>query len=625
MYLKKILIENVGPIEKIDIELPFHSEGEKSDQPKPLILVGANGSGKTILISHIVDAIFEFQKQHFTDVTKPGGQLSSYFKFGGGSNQKVGSSFGLSYLKFSCVENGVKKELEYLDKSGELSFEEAKEKTGSELSLDTRFEEKKNYKGTTAKSGEGSELDFKQNTYCFFPANRSEIPHWLNTESTDGYETFQFKQKLNGRLEKPLVISSSLKENKAWLMDVVLDQHAYPDEVLSKLRWAEVNKLIQDIFGQKEIALGIAPRGQLYRLGIWNKDQNGKLKTIKLEQLNNLSAGQTVLLNLFVTILRYSDSASLLLEGIEGIVVIDEIDLHLHTNLQAEVLPKLISLFPKIQFIVTTHSPVFLLGMENLKNEKGEKVFGDGNFVIREIIDGKEREVEAEGFVEYKEIFEKIKSSKKFEEEVEKQLLEKIQKGTKPLIFVEGPTDVSYIEKAAERLKFSRFGEVDLESISNEKGNKNGGNGSLETAFKFLKMKPDLLGKKVLIIRDPEDSINEKDKGIEAETNGKLLMRVLSSSEESPLKKNNKNGIGIEGLFPKSLIDKLDKKWLEEHTKTVGGVSEVRGFYIHDDCKKEVCEWICENAADNDFTNFRQIFDMIEEILKPDSESKSLA
>ncbi|MBC8066861.1 MAG: AAA family ATPase [Deltaproteobacteria bacterium] len=44
----------------------------------------------------------------------------------------------------------------------------------------------------------------------------------------------------------------------------------------------------------------------------------------------------------------------------EGIVMIDEIELHLHPKWQAEVLDRLLATFPNLQFIVTTHSPLVL-------------------------------------------------------------------------------------------------------------------------------------------------------------------------------------------------------------------------------------------------------------------------
>jgi predicted ATP-binding protein involved in virulence len=44
----------------------------------------------------------------------------------------------------------------------------------------------------------------------------------------------------------------------------------------------------------------------------------------------------------------------------EGIVLIDEIDLHLHPSWQQHVIQDLQSAFQKIQFVVTTHSPQVL-------------------------------------------------------------------------------------------------------------------------------------------------------------------------------------------------------------------------------------------------------------------------
>lgn len=47
---------------------------------------------------------------------------------------------------------------------------------------------------------------------------------------------------------------------------------------------------------------------------------------------------------------------------LEGIVLIDEIDIHLHPNWQKKFVQTLTKLFPKIQFIASTHSPIPLLG-----------------------------------------------------------------------------------------------------------------------------------------------------------------------------------------------------------------------------------------------------------------------
>jgi predicted ATP-binding protein involved in virulence len=46
-----------------------------------------------------------------------------------------------------------------------------------------------------------------------------------------------------------------------------------------------------------------------------------------------------------------------ILEETSGIVLIDEIDLHLHPKWQREVVSNLKMIFPKIQFFASTHSP----------------------------------------------------------------------------------------------------------------------------------------------------------------------------------------------------------------------------------------------------------------------------
>lgn len=52
------------------------------------------------------------------------------------------------------------------------------------------------------------------------------------------------------------------------------------------------------------------------------------------------------------------------LRNTPGIVLIDEIDLHLHPRWQREIVPKLREHFPRMQFVVTTHSPFVLQGIK---------------------------------------------------------------------------------------------------------------------------------------------------------------------------------------------------------------------------------------------------------------------
>ncbi|MBN2663740.1 MAG: AAA family ATPase [Bacteroidales bacterium] len=61
-------------------------------------------------------------------------------------------------------------------------------------------------------------------------------------------------------------------------------------------------------------------------------------------------------------IIRLTESNGAGVDELLGIVLIDEFDLHLHPKWQKELVEKLTNVFPKVQFIVSTHSPIPLLG-----------------------------------------------------------------------------------------------------------------------------------------------------------------------------------------------------------------------------------------------------------------------
>jgi hypothetical protein len=81
--------------------------------------------------------------------------------------------------------------------------------------------------------------------------------------------------------------------------------------------------------------------------------------------LHEVSDGyQAVLVIIFDLVMRYAALFPTLDKPLAGraIVVIDEIDLHLHVRWQRTVLQQLTELFPKTQFLVTTHSPAVVQG-----------------------------------------------------------------------------------------------------------------------------------------------------------------------------------------------------------------------------------------------------------------------
>lgn len=96
-----------------------------------------------------------------------------------------------------------------------------------------------------------------------------------------------------------------------------------------------------------------------------NFDFNILQKNKEKFNLNTLSDGYSAILNIITELIVRMEKRSSKTYELQGIVLIDEIETHLHIELQKLVLPFLIKVFPKIQFIVTTHSPFVLNSINN--------------------------------------------------------------------------------------------------------------------------------------------------------------------------------------------------------------------------------------------------------------------
>lgn len=92
---------------------------------------------------------------------------------------------------------------------------------------------------------------------------------------------------------------------------------------------------------------------------------------------------------IFSLVLDLAYRSYILNENIEsnGIVLIDEIELHLHPTLQQEILQRLQKTFPKMQFIVTTHSPLVISNFKVDGNNRIIKLEHDGNTYSNEYVE----------------------------------------------------------------------------------------------------------------------------------------------------------------------------------------------------------------------------------------------
>jgi hypothetical protein len=599
MYLQSLYIENVGPLEKLSLNTQFTSEGK----PVPLIFVGKNGSGKTNLLSMVADSFFEAASAHYRDVV-PNMivQQRDWFRIVGGVTVMSGRQFNCTLMRFSEGED----DYFYIDKAGTLNIGDISERVPADLRKCLSWNPEQNVKQFDLKS-EISKKIFESGVYVFFPSNRSDPPSWLNKNSLPS-DLFDIGFTYQGRLDKPIYAQTGLDKIKQWILSVMLDCKADYDihevklhETLSHLSFTisggfdprqkkvmdSINLILQFILNDNSAKFVWQNRTSQQGLAI-SKDHFGTLIPVE-----SLSSGQSTLLVIFATLLKYADKANGGLpmpDTIKGICIIDEIDAHIHTDLQYEILPKLFKLFPNVQFILSSHSPLFILGMTHLYGEDGIEIIDLPTGVP----------IVAESYSEFLQAFEVMRLTKKYVDSV----IEHVKIGSNPIVFTEGETDVMYLKTAIELLGDSGLaGKVDIQSIGardEESGQVvNSGKNPLSAAQNLLIAKPQITNRKVIFFYDNDvKNCSEGDYG-------NIYVRIMPSNIE-----NVEIQYGIENVLPANVFE--DRFYQEkEYNKGNGDKGTNRHLQ-----KMELCRFLCEQKKDKtDFIGFEPVLATIREIL----------
>lgn len=482
MYIKEIDVENLGPLEKANIKFSFNEDGS----PKPLILVGKNGSGKSTLISNIVDSFYEFAAKAYSNIQindKNKSSYSCYYKILSPIEIQTGKSFLYSHILF---EDNV----DYLFVQGKWIPEETFSSIGCLLSDKDPKNGNISFKRIT-KNSNSIEDSFVRDVLsnqviAYFPPDRYERPNWLHRSYYEriSYYSENIHLKLNeefsNEYKKPITVNCGEDDLLRWLLDIIADSridfkferdneqlniHRVNDNNFQKLvpyivTRDNIQKITSTILGY-DVEFGLNPRSAgNARFCIIKKKDN----EIIAPSLSSLSSGQIALFKMFATLVKYADSydvqRSCNLSNISGVVVIDEIELHLHPSMQADILPMLIKLFPKIQFIITTHSPLFLLGLD--------KVLGKDSYDIIDLPCASK--ISTESFSEFISAFKCYENTSFFEKELQSVLstLTSNSNGNSPLIITEGQTDWVHLEAAYRALSqdsknkvlFSKLGNI---------------------------------------------------------------------------------------------------------------------------------------------------------------------
>lgn len=172
--------------------------------------------------------------------------------------------------------------------------------------------------------------------------------------------------------------STSLSENKAKPCDTLFSADSRLinlEEWLMQLDYAAKNEKStanNRLYRIKELICGnLFPEIQDFKFESSDELHNYVLFTTKDGDFRytELGYGYQSMLSWIIDLCKrmfdaYPDSDNPLHEG--AVVLIDEIDLHLHPKWQREIISYLSASFPNIQFIVTTHSPLVVQSMEDI-------------------------------------------------------------------------------------------------------------------------------------------------------------------------------------------------------------------------------------------------------------------
>lgn len=333
MYLHTIQLEYIKCFEHIAINF---AQGRNSPPRKMTVILGDNGTGKTSLLQAIALTLgglqlvripFSKEVDNWTRVGHPRGLIHASIRPGKGDQDTPNRDLRISY------------EVESISSANRSHISLLTSKTDAKILNRTAYA---GYTTGWLACGYGPlrrftsqrvslvEDDKISRLASLFGENEQLIPveDWLIELDRRALIAEREQQSSNDRHLVNLISQTILRvlpsENLAQLKNINLgDPSSYIKVTTEGIRWL-------DSFGN------------------W----------VTLSQLSDGYQSTMSWVGDLVTRLSHAfPNADKLLEQ-EGIVLIDEVDIHLHPTWQRKVLNQLQQTFPNIQFIVTTHSPL---------------------------------------------------------------------------------------------------------------------------------------------------------------------------------------------------------------------------------------------------------------------------
>ena len=121
--------------------------------------------------------------------------------------------------------------------------------------------------------------------------------------------------------------------------------------------WFKIfEKSLKEIFEDPSLKLEFDRKNYNYKILQEGKDPF---------DFNTMADGYSAIIDVVTDLILRMEKHKTKGYDIQGVVLIDELETHLHIALQKKIFPFLTRFFPRIQFIVTTHSPFILNSIDN--------------------------------------------------------------------------------------------------------------------------------------------------------------------------------------------------------------------------------------------------------------------
>lgn len=316
LFITNLTIKKVRHLKDITIPL-------SEDHIKHLILTGKNGSGKT----SIAEALAGYLDNMITDKNfNTIGELLDHAQY----MKNIISSHGLNEAEVAKSENDVRK--------WEERF------SCSRKGLDIKFNR-----------GVADIYALKDRYHyilAYYSADRVfeaiQPEHVEKVQLKDSYGLKEFPRKEFVKYLLDLKMTEALARNNGKIEKA--------DEI--KQWFEKLEKLFKEIFDDETMQLIFDEETFAFHIL-----QQGK----EPFDFNTLSSGYQAVLDIVLDLMmRMQNQTQRSFDfNLPGIVLIDEIETHLHLELQKNIMPLLTTVFPNIQFIVTSHSPFILNSIEN--------------------------------------------------------------------------------------------------------------------------------------------------------------------------------------------------------------------------------------------------------------------